>query len=115
MEAQLKVQDKCEIFDDYLARRSNIILALIGLMNGQLAKACDTIEIEPEIVPYIITSDLDAANYWMTVHGTKPLISQEASVAMAGISKDPEGTMKKLNAASTAAMSALFNEPVLDA
>lgn len=115
MDAHLKVQDKCEIFDDYLARRSNIILALIGLMNGQLAKACDTIEIEPEIVPYIITSDLDDANYWMTVNGNKPLISQEESVAMAGISKDPEGTMEKLNAASTAEMSALFNEPVLDA
>ena len=115
MDAHLKVQDKREIFDDYLQRRINVILAYIGQMNASLESECEQIEIEPEIVPYMITSDIDDLNYWLTANGNRPVISQEESVERAGISKDVERTMQKLNEQSQADNSFMIGEPVIDA
>ena len=114
MDAHLKVQDKCEIFDDYLQRRVNVLLAYIAQMNTSLADACETIMIEPEIVPYIITSDIDDLNYWMTANGNKPVVSQEESIVGAGISKNPEETMRKLDEQATRDNSFVIGEPQLE-
>ena len=114
MDAHLKVQDKCEIFDDYLQRRVNVLLAYIGQMNTSLEAECEQIEIEPEIVPYMITSDIDDLNYWLTANGNKPVISQEESVEKAGISKNVELTMKKLSEQTAADNSFVIGEPQLD-
>ncbi len=115
MDAHLKVQDKCEIFDDYLQRRVAIILSYIAQMNTKLERACDEIEVEPEIVPYIISSDMDDLNYWMTANGNKPVISQEESIEKAGISKDAGLTMKKLQEQNAAENSFMMGEPLNDA
>ena len=114
MDAHLKVQDKCEIFDDYLQRRVNVLLAYIGMMNDALSKDCETIIIEPEIVPYMITSDIDDLNYWMTANGNKPVVSQEESIVGVGISKNPELTMKKLDEQSQRDNSFIIGEPQLE-
>ena len=114
LDAHLKVQDKCEIFDDYLQRRVNVILEYIAQMNTSLADACETIMIEPEIIPYMITSDIDDLNYWMTANGNKPVVSQEESVIGAGISKNPEKTMKKLEEQDTRDNSFIIGEPQLE-
>ena len=115
MDAHLKVQDKCEIFDEYLQRRVNILLAYIAQMNTKLEAACDEIEVEPEIVPYIISNEIDDLNYWLTANGNKPVISQEESVEKAGISKNVELTMKKLSEQTAADNSFMISEPVIDA
>lgn len=114
MDAHLKVQDKCEIFDDYLQRRVNVILEYIAQMNTSLADACESIMIEPEIIPYMITSDIDDLNYWMTANGNKPVVSQEESIIGAGISKNPEMTMKKLEEQDTRDNSFIIGEPQLE-
>ena len=114
MDAHLKVQDKCEIFDDYLQRRVNVILAYIGQMNTTLEEECDQVEIEPEIVPYMITSDLDDLNYWLTANGNKPVISQEESVERVGLSKDPTKTIEKLKSEQSAENSFMIGEPQID-
>lgn len=95
MDAHLKVQDKGEIFDDYLQRRVNVILAYIGQINTTLEKDCDNIIIEPELVPYMLVNELEELNYWLTANGNKPVISQEESVEGAGISKNVEAPCKK--------------------
>lgn len=110
----MKVQDKCEIFDDYLQRRVNVILAYIGQMNTTLEEECDQVEIEPEIVPYMITSDLDDLNYWLTANGNKPVISQEESVERVGLSKDPTKTIEKLKSEQSAENSFMIGEPQID-
>lgn len=115
MDAHLKVQDKREIFDDYLQRRVNILLAYIGMLNQSLQTECENIEIEPEIVPYMITSDIDDLNYWLTANGNKPVISQEESIEKAGITKNVEHTMKKIEEESAKDNSFMIGEPVLDA
>lgn len=114
MDAHLKVQDKCEIFDDYLQRRVNVLLAFIAKMNTSLSDACETIMVEPEIVPYIITSDIDELNYWLTANGNKPVVSQEESIVGAGISKNPEETMRKLDEQASRDNSFVIGEPQLE-
>ena len=115
MDAHLKVQDKKEIFDDYLQRRVNVIKAYIGKFNTQLEQECDEIEIEPEITPYMLTSEIDELNYWMTANGNKPVISQEESVEKSGISKDPKNTYAKIQEESSRENSFVIGEPVIDA
>lgn len=112
MDAHLKVQDKRIVFDEFLQRRVNILLAYIAQMNTSLATACESIEIEPEIIPYIITSDQDELNYWMTANGNQPVISQEESIALAGVSMNPAHTMEKIKNEQTAANSFTIDEPV---
>ena len=93
----------------------NVLLAYIAQMNTSLADACETIMIEPEIVPYsIITSDIDDLNYWMTANGNKPVVSQEESIVGAGISKNPEETMRKLDEQATRDNSFMIGEPQLE-
>ncbi|MCM1543689.1 MAG: phage portal protein [Ruminococcus sp.] len=115
MDAHLKVQDKREIFDEYLQRRANVLLAYIAQFNTQLAAACDELEVEPEITPYILTSEIDDLNYWMTANGNKAVISQEESIEKAGLSGNPELTMQKIKEQTTAENSFLVGEPILDA
>lgn len=115
MDAHLKVQDKCEIFDDYLQRRVNVLLAYIGKMNTTLESECEQVEVEPEIVPYMITSEIDELNYWLTANGNKPVISQEESVEKAGISKNVALTMEKIKEQTTSENSFMIGEPVIDA
>ena len=92
----------------------NVLLAYIAQMNTSLADACETIMVEPEIVPYIITSDIDDLNYWMTANGNKPVVSQEESIVGAGISKNPEETMRKLDEQATRDNSFMIGEPQLE-
>lgn len=111
MDAHLKVQDKREIFDEYLQRRVNVQLAYIGQFNTSLESACDEIEIEPEITPYILTSEIDELNYWLTANGNKPVISQEESVEKAGLSGDVKGTMEKIAEQTSRENSFMVGEP----
>lgn len=113
MDAHLKVQDKGEIFDDYLQRRVNVILAYIGQINTTLEKDCENIIVEPELVPYMLVDELEELNYWLTANGNKPVISQEESIEGAGISKNVEATMQKIKEQTTYENSFMVGEPII--
>lgn len=83
-------------------------------MNNALETDCDTIAIEPEIVPYMLTSEIDELNYWLTANGNKPVISQEESVEKAGLSSNVELTMQKLKDQATTENSFTIGEPQLE-
>lgn len=53
-DAHLKVQDKEEIFDDYLSRRNNIIKAYIGAMNKTLVNTAEEVEANSTVTPFMI-------------------------------------------------------------
>ena len=112
MDAHLKVQDKREIFDDYLQRRVNVIKAYIGQFNQSLKADCDSLLIEPEIVPYMIVDEKEQVEYWMTANGNKALISQEESVEKAGLTSNAEATMEKINNESSRDNSFVIGEPI---
>jgi SPP1 family phage portal protein len=114
MDAHLKVQDKKEVFDDYLQRRVNVIKAYIGKFNATLEKECEAIEIEPEITPYMLANEIDELNYWMTANGNKPVVSQEESIEKAGISKDPKNTYAKIQEESSRENSFVIGEPTIE-
>lgn len=105
MDAHLKVHDKLEIFDEYLQRRVNILKAFIGKADLSLAKECDNMTIEPEVIPYTLTNEIDELNYWMTANGNKPVIDQEGSIEKAGLSNNPKQTYERLQAESEKEMS----------
>ena len=115
MDAHLKVQSKREIFDEYLQRRVNVLLGYIGQFNTGLTKETQTLQIEPEITPYIITSEKDELDYWMTANGNSPVISQEESIEKAGLSQNPALTLQKINMEAEKSNTFSIGEPVLDA
>ena len=71
------------------------------------------VQIDIDIKQYMIESDLDNLQYWMMANGNQPLISQEESIARAGISMNPADTMEKI--ASEQERKNMFNlgEPTL--
>lgn len=110
MDAHLKVQDKREIFDDYLQRRVNVIKAYIGEMNNKLKTVAEELEIEPEITPYLLTSEIDELNYWMTANGNKPVIDHESSIEKAGLTNNPKQTFDRLREQEEVAFTAQVGE-----
>lgn len=96
MDAHLKVQDKREVFDEYLQRRVNIIKAYIGQFNQSLVQDIDLLEIEPEISPYMLTNEIDEVNMWLAANGNKPLVSQKQSVKAANLSQDPTADYEQI-------------------
>lgn len=96
MDAHLKVQDKREILDEYLQRRANIIKAYLSKMNLAWESEMDALDIEPQIIPYILKSDTDEINKWLNANGNKPLISHKASVKAASLSPDPESDFEQI-------------------
>lgn len=115
MDAHLKVQDKKEIFDDYLQRRVNVIKAFIGQFNTELEEDAELLEIEPEITPYMLTNELDEINMWLAANGNKPLVSQKASVKGANLTQDPEKDFEQIQEEASAENSFSIGEPVIDA
>lgn len=91
MDAHLKVQDKMEIFDDYLQRRLTIIQSFLGVMNTkdtEYLKACSSLTIEPEIVPFMIDDEAALVDLLIAANGQKPIISQKTAIQTLGWAKD---------------------------
>ena len=111
MDAHLKVADHQEVFDEYLQRRINVIKAYIGKFNTKLESDAESIQIEPEITPYMIEDELAAITKWTTANGGKPVVSQKLSAKLAGLSKDPEADFEQMQAENDRANQFSFNEP----
>ena len=77
MDAHLKVQDKCEIFDEYLQRRCNIVKAYIGQAWQQAEAAAESLIVKPQIIPYIIEDELGKINILQAANGGKQIASRK--------------------------------------
>lgn len=111
MDAHLKVADHSEVLDEYLQRRMNIIKAFVGKFKVDLADAAEELQIEPEIIPYMIDDELADITKWTTANGNKPIISQKLSVQLAGLSKDYEADFDQIQDENAKANQFTFNEP----
>jgi SPP1 family phage portal protein len=96
MDAHLKVQDKMEIFDDYLQRRISIIQAYIGKFNTRLETACRHLAIEPEITPYMIEDEAALVSLMRDANGNKPVASQRTTVQRLGWADDVDEEYKQV-------------------
>jgi SPP1 family phage portal protein len=96
MDAHLKVQDKMETFTDFLQRRINIIKAFIANMNTSLKSECESLIIEPEIVPFMIDDERAKIDLLVAANGQKPVMSQKTSVSMTGWFQDAESEYSQM-------------------
>jgi SPP1 family phage portal protein len=96
MDAHLKVQDKMEIFDDYLQRRLSVIQAYIAQFNTGLKAACESLTIEPEIVPYMIEDEKAKVDLLLAANGGKAVASQKSTVKQLGWVTDSEAEYEQI-------------------
>lgn len=111
MDAHLKVQDKRELFDDYLQRRINIQLAILSNLDNTLAAPAKTIRVEPEITPYMIDDVSTLVANLVKANGNKPIISQKKSVALSGMVDDPDKEYEQITKEEETASSFNMFEP----
>jgi SPP1 family phage portal protein len=96
LDAHLKVQEKMEIFDDYLQRRLSVIQAYIGQFNTQLKTASERLTIEPEIVPYMIEDEQAKVDLLVAANGGKSVASQKTTVEQLGWVNDSDAEYKQI-------------------
>lgn len=83
IDAHLKVQEKAAIFEAYLQRRVNVILAFLKLMNArdaEFVKAANDIVVECELQPYMVDDLTTKVNTLMAATGQKAIMSRKTAV-----------------------------------
>ena len=114
MDAHLKVQDKCEIFDDSMARRASIIKNYLGaLLDGEIATAAKKMTISQEIVPYMYGDTASEINNLLSANGNKPLISHKQSVIKAALTPDPAADYEQILTEGTEDSYTEITEPTI--
>lgn len=78
MAAHMAVQNHAEELGAFFQRRVNFLVSAIGSLNSSLEAACDTIDVETEIVPFMIDDEASkvqtavsavSGGVWSTEHG----------------------------------------------
>ena len=116
MDAHLKVQDKCEIFNDYLQRRINVVKAMLKEANSKeegWKEAADKLIIEPVITPYIIEDEQTKINILTAANGNKQIASRRATVQRLGWADDTDEEIKAIEAEEAQENSFIQGEPTL--
>jgi SPP1 family phage portal protein len=113
MDAHLKVQDKMEIFDDYLQRRLSVIQAYIAQFNTGLKSACESLTIEPEIIPYMIEDEKAKVDLLLAANGGKAIASQKTTVQQLEWANDSEAEYEQILNEETAATYKDVTEPTV--
>lgn len=96
LDAHLKVADKQEIFDEYLQRRCNVIKSFISKFNTALTTECESLEITPEIKPYMIDDIQSLVEMLTTANGQKPLISRKLAASLSGLASDVDADFEQM-------------------
>ena len=113
MDAHLKVQDKMEVFDDYLTRRANILLAYLGAANVKNKDAARRLIVSPRITPYIIEDEQAKINMLQAANGQKPVASQKATVRRLGWAEDPDAEIAEIQEEEARANTSYEGEPTV--
>lgn len=111
MDAHLKVEDKLEIFDSYLERRVSILKSFIGYLDTSLEDAAEQLEVDIEVIPYMLEDEINEIKKWVEASGGKPIMSQKAAVQKANLSGDSEADYKQLQEESSTANIFNIGEP----
>lgn len=113
MDAHLKVQDKSEIFSEYLQRRTNILKAFFKQAHLEWSKGCDRLIVEPEIVPYIIEDELSKINILTAANGGKQIASRRATIQRLGWADNVDDEEAAILAEEDRENSFYQNEPTI--
>ncbi|KAA2223032.1 phage portal protein [Chryseobacterium sediminis] len=96
MDIHLKVEMKREIWDDYLARRINVIKAfLANVLSTKDAKKLEELEVDIVYNPYMINDMKEKITYLMDATGGQAIMSVETAMRNLGID-DPVEEMQRI-------------------
>lgn len=111
MDAHLKVQDKAEIFDEYLQRRCNVVSAYLGQADTKTEAAAASVIVKPKITPYIVEDELAKINILQAANGGKQISSQKSTIKRLGWTDDPEGELREIQTEEDREASYMEGEP----
>lgn len=94
MDAHLKIGDEEGVWVEALERECNIIKAFLRQMKVEWASEIDNVGVEHIITPFQLKSEEAEINKYVKANGGKPVISQQESIQLAGLSADPVKTME---------------------
>lgn len=97
LDPHLKVADHLEVFDDYLQRRLNILKAFVGVMNSAMTAEAKTLELTPEVTPFMVNDDANKINNLVTALSGK-IISRKSAVALNPLITDTDTEIELLDA-----------------
>lgn len=97
MDAHLKIGDEEGAWTEAFEREANVIKAFLKLMKVEWAAEIDNVEVEHVITPFIQRNEEAEINKWTKANGGKPVISQQESIQLAGLSADPARTMQLIS------------------
>ena len=78
------------VLSEYHTRRINIIKTFIGMFNSGLKATCDSMDIEPEIIPYMLDDEETKVDILVAATGGKPILSQKTAVGQLNYTNDSE-------------------------
>ena len=96
LDAHLKVQNKSELFGEYLERRMSIVKRYLAVLNKELDPHVRQIEVCQRIEPFMVDDRSAMIQALNMANGGRELVSQRTSVRMAGLSDDPDGEYERI-------------------
>ena len=96
LDAHLKVEDKKEIFDEYMIRRANLLKTMVGGILPALKPAAENIEIDATITPYMIDATAENIDMLVSATGGKQVLSQLTATKLSRLVDDPEAEFSQI-------------------
>lgn len=96
LDAHLKVQNKLEIFDEYLTRRYNILKAILAKMNTAWAPAVANMEVDIRVTPFMLNSESGILDNIIQAYQSG-LLSQKSAVGLNPYVEDAEREFISIN------------------
>ncbi|HRY32102.1 MAG TPA: phage portal protein [Bacteroidales bacterium] len=94
IDAHLKVQNKMEVFGDYLQRRLNLLRAYIATVKPSLKNAAEELDVTPEVTPYMIDDMAGMVQMLTTATAGSPILSTRTAIELSGLVDDVDTEYK---------------------
>lgn len=97
-DTHLKVRAKRAIWDEYLSRRINVVKTILQLLapDAAFAMACNSVQITPEIVPFMLDDEQSTINALMAATGQKAIMSRQTAVRTLNYTSNPDREMERI-------------------
>lgn len=95
MGAHMAVYNHAEVVEEYLQRRVNFLLSAIGSVMPSVKDKAENMEVDIEIVPYIIDNKKDAVDLAVSAVGGG-IASKKTGIILAGLTDKIEEELKEL-------------------
>lgn len=110
IDAQLKVKDESGVWLEAFDREINVVRAFMKIMFPSLSTAIDSLQIEIEITPFVISAEGEMIQNLTSATAGKPIMSQKTAIENLGWVDDADAEMKRIAEES---QSDIFEESVM--